>query len=344
MADIHKKLNYSYHDINTLLAKATLSDKEPAERKTADNELQAQINAIKGNSSESIESLKSSIDTSNELIAQETSDREQAIEEVKTAIDEIDARSDVVDIVASYADLEEYTKKLTKDDVVKVLVDEEHDNYVSYYKVDKASKSGETKDWTYIASIDQYELKTNHDTDYQNLRDALSTETSNRDDADNELQTNIDTEHYRAQREEQNLQTNIDAKQDIISDLPTIRSNAESGVSAKDALNGHTINSDVPANAIFTDTTYTAGENIEITDNTISAKDTLYFAGDQISIDASNKISASPWTITIEKASQTGTILEYGQSYKLTAGGSSIVFTMPAASSSSTSEISNDIY
>ena len=146
MADIHKKLNYSYHDINTLLAKATLSDKEPAERKTADNELQAQINAIKGNSSESIESLKSSIDTSNELIAQETSDREQAIEEVKTAIDEIDARSDVVDIVASYADLEEYTKKLTKDDVVKVLVDEEHDNYVSYYKVDKASKSGETKD------------------------------------------------------------------------------------------------------------------------------------------------------------------------------------------------------
>lgn len=50
--------------------------------------------------------------------------------------------------------------------------------------------------------------------------------------------------------------------------------------------------------------------------------------------------------IKLEKSSTSGTILEYGQSYKLTAGGKSIVFSMPAASSSvsSSSDISNDIY
>ncbi|MBR3139073.1 hypothetical protein IKG38_03655 [Candidatus Saccharibacteria bacterium] len=45
-----------------------------------------------------------------------------------------------------------------------------------------------------------------------------------------------------------------------------------------------------------TDTTYTAGTNISITDNTISATDTTYTAGANITIDSDNKISATDTT------------------------------------------------
>ena len=36
-------------------------------------------------------------------------------------------------------------------------------------------------------------------------------------------------------------------------------------------VNNHTVQSDVPANAVFTDTTYTAGTGIDITNNVISS-------------------------------------------------------------------------
>ena len=41
-------------------------------------------------------------------------------------------------------------------------------------------------------------------------------------------------------------------------------------------LDGHTVRSDVPSNAVFTDTTYTAGQNVQINGTTISATDTVY--------------------------------------------------------------------
>lgn len=60
-----------------------------------------------------------------------------------------------------------------------------------------------------------------------------------------------------------------------------------------DTVNSHTVESDVPADAVFTDTTYTAGDNITIDENNeISATDTTYTAGSNISISAQNEISA----------------------------------------------------
>ena len=41
-------------------------------------------------------------------------------------------------------------------------------------------------------------------------------------------------------------------------------------------LDGHTVRADVPSNAVFTDTTYTAGQNVQINGTTISATDTIY--------------------------------------------------------------------
>lgn len=58
--------------------------------------------------------------------------------------------------------------------------------------------------------------------------------------------------------------------------------------------NGHTVLSDVPANAVFTDTTYTAGANVQISEqNVISATNTTYTAGSNITISANNEISAT---------------------------------------------------
>ena len=47
-----------------------------------------------------------------------------------------------------------------------------------------------------------------------------------------------------------------DAKQDAISDLDAIRSNAAAGKTASDNLGGHTVAKNVPADAVFTDTVY----------------------------------------------------------------------------------------
>nr|AIF26683.1 hypothetical protein [uncultured bacterium fosmid pJB83B9] len=47
-----------------------------------------------------------------------------------------------------------------------------------------------------------------------------------------------------------------DGKQDTISDLATIRSNASAGKTASDNLDGHTVAKNVPADAMFTDTIY----------------------------------------------------------------------------------------
>lgn len=58
-------------------------------------------------------------------------------------IAEIDARSDVVDVVGTHADLLVYQEKLTKDDIVKVLKDESQSNKTSYYKYPQAAKKGE---------------------------------------------------------------------------------------------------------------------------------------------------------------------------------------------------------
>lgn len=54
---------------------------------------------------------------------------------VDKAIENIDLKSDVVDIVHNYTDLESYdTSTLTADDIIKVLQDETHDNASSYYR------------------------------------------------------------------------------------------------------------------------------------------------------------------------------------------------------------------
>ena len=78
-----------------------------------------------------------------------------AIDRVQTLqddVDEIKNNPDVVDIVDTYADLQAYdTQHLTDKDIIRVLNDETHDGYSTYYRYDKQSDT-----WTYIGKVDAF--------------------------------------------------------------------------------------------------------------------------------------------------------------------------------------------
>lgn len=78
--------------------------------------------------------------------------REQADGELQAQIDAISSRSDVVDVVASYAELVAYdTSSLADNDVVKVLADETHEDAITYYRWGAVSEA-----WSFIGSQGPY--------------------------------------------------------------------------------------------------------------------------------------------------------------------------------------------
>lgn len=71
----------------------------------------------------------------------------------KHSLDEFKNNPDVADIVQSKSDLDNYdTSKLTDNDIVKVLVDEYHDDGQSYYK-------WTNNNFVYIGGLDPYYSK-----------------------------------------------------------------------------------------------------------------------------------------------------------------------------------------
>lgn len=82
-------------------------------------------------------------------LAQEVLDRKAGDKTLQDEIDEIKNSPDVVDIVDTYADLQAYdTSHLGDKDIIRVLADETHDGASSYYRWDK-----QTETWIYIGSI-----------------------------------------------------------------------------------------------------------------------------------------------------------------------------------------------
>lgn len=67
-------------------------------------------------------------------------------------VQEIKNNPDVFDIVDTYADLEAYdTQHMTDKDIIRVLNDETHDGYSTYYRYSKASDT-----FTYIGKVDDF--------------------------------------------------------------------------------------------------------------------------------------------------------------------------------------------
>lgn len=89
------------------------------------------------------------------------------IENLQEQIDAITSQSDVVDVVGTYAELVAYTKPIYKDDIVKVLVDESHNDAITYYRLTTSVEPPDQPDppysWTYIGSQGPFYTKSETD-------------------------------------------------------------------------------------------------------------------------------------------------------------------------------------
>lgn len=93
------------------------------------------------------------------LIATEAETRDAADLNLQEQIDAISSASDVVDVVGTYAELQNYdTSKLGDNDIIKVLTDETHDDAISYYRWNDT-----TETFTYIGSQGPFYTKSETD-------------------------------------------------------------------------------------------------------------------------------------------------------------------------------------
>lgn len=119
---------------NSIASKASIS--------ALNDEVQARTQAISD--------LQDEVDTKATIVAltAETTNRENADVELQNQIDAITSKSDVVDIVGTYAQLIAHeTASLGDNDIIKVLNDETHDNAPSYYRWNKTAST-----WSYVGS------------------------------------------------------------------------------------------------------------------------------------------------------------------------------------------------
>ena len=189
-----------------------------------------------------------------EKIAEEAALREAADEQLQEEIDDLKNSPDVVDIVATYADLQVYdTSTLGDKDVIRVLVDETHDNESSYYRWDKTNSQ-----WVFIGAVEGYYTKAQTDDLLDEKQDKLTAGSNINIDANNVISGAYT--HF----------TGATASTDGVQGLvPGPLAGDEGKFLQGDGTWG------TP-----TDTTYTAGTNVQISSgNVISATDTTYTAG-----------------------------------------------------------------
>ena len=105
-----------------------------------------------------------------EDLEEETIAREAADAAIEQEIEDLRNEPDVVDIVGTYADLLAYdTSHLGDKDVIRVLVDETHDDESTYYRWNKTPQT-----WTYIGAIDGYYNKDQTDALLDEKQDTLT--------------------------------------------------------------------------------------------------------------------------------------------------------------------------
>lgn len=88
-------------------------------------------------------------ETRTQTLTREVAERVIKLDE---EVQEIKNNPDVFDIVDTYADLQAYdTQHMTDKDIIRVLNDETHDGYSTYYRYNKQSDT-----FTYIGKVDDF--------------------------------------------------------------------------------------------------------------------------------------------------------------------------------------------
>lgn len=102
-------------------------------------------------------------------VGDEAEIRSAADQEIWTEIETIEASSDVVDVVGTYAELQQYdTSKLKDNDIIKVLQDETRDDAITYYRWSTA-----TDTFTYVGAEGPYYTASETDTLLAGKQDKL---------------------------------------------------------------------------------------------------------------------------------------------------------------------------
>ena len=177
-------------------------------------------------------SLESKINT-------EISNRQTADSNLQSQIDAITSSSDVVDVVATKADLNSYDKsKLTDKDIIKVLKDESQSDKTTYYRFDNSTSS-----FTLIGGVGPYYTQsevdtkindvtstlnqeiTDRETQYNSLNDKIDDEIKTRSDETSSLSTTLNSEISDRKSEDSNLQEQITSNKTDITNLKTEVSN-----------------------------------------------------------------------------------------------------------------------
>lgn len=197
---------------------------------------------------EDYEQLQSQVGDVSEALSAETSARENADIGLQGQIDALTVSSGVIDVLGTYQDLQNYdTTHVKEDDIIKVLQDSTHSNAMSYYKWVITSNVGA---WVYVGSEGPFYTKSEADTLLNAKQNTLT------------------------------AGSNVQIVNDTISATDTTYT-AGTGL----ALNGTQFSVDTTAIATQTDLTaglatkqdtLTAGANVQINNNTISATDTTY--------------------------------------------------------------------
>lgn len=198
--------------------------------------------------------------------------------ELQQEIDDLKNSPDVVDIVPTYAALQAYdTSKLGDNDIIRVLADETHDGQSTYYRWNATASS-----WTYIGAVGDYYTKTQVDNLIATAPAFKPFPTG--------VVTNGTTEQFMNSILALNPEVGTAYLGTVsLSDMPTglLQEEVEVYVYSDYVVYCVMRSTDVAPYSWWcasynyqgwkpSDTTYTAGTNVTITGNVISATDTTY--------------------------------------------------------------------
>jgi len=188
MSEYYKKTEtYSKEEVNTI--KTTIEGEIPTKVSQLDNDSEF-INKDVNNLTNYTKTSDMNTAISN-AVGTETTNRQNADLNLQNQIDAITSASDVVDVVSTYQDLQEYdTSKLTEKDVVKVMQDSTHNNALAYYR-------WENNTWEYIGSEGPFYTK--GETDELLNQKANQSTTYTKTETDNLLSNKVGFTDYASQ-------------------------------------------------------------------------------------------------------------------------------------------------
>lgn len=274
---------------------------EEAARKEADEELSEAI-------AKETEERIAADDLLEEAIDDEEEARINSDNEIWDEIETIEAASDVVDIVGTYAELQQYdTSHLNDNDIIKVLQDETHDGAITYWRWDKHDQ-----EFSYVGEQGPYYTQDQVDNLLNDKQDTL-TAGDNIQINDNVISATDTT--YTAgtglllSNDEFSVDTSVIAEK---SDIPTVNDATLTITQGGSTIGTFTANSSTDTTIDIAASSYSAGTGIDITNNTISVDNTVAMVSDLPTKTSDLTNDGSDGTSTYIEADELATVATTG--------------------------------